>query len=117
MSMRLEKSDNSLRHFPPDLLTALALPVVVAMLVASCVLSLHGTLWLWAAAISFGIAVIGAALLFIAKLPLYRQRRFFTFGIQNVPQSSHAYYRWGCRLAIFGCALMFLLWIGSFSWR
>ena len=79
MSTPLEESDNSLRHFPPDLLTALLLPVVVPALVASWFLSLHGTPWLWAAAISFGTAMIGAALLFVAKLPLYRQRRFFTF--------------------------------------
>ena len=117
MSSRLEKNDNSLRHFPPDLLTALALPILVPVLVASWLLSLHGTPWLWAAAISFGIAIIGSALLFLAKLPLYRQRRFFTFGIQALPQSSRGFYRWGCRLAIVGCVLMFFLWLGSISWR
>jgi hypothetical protein len=117
MSTSSDRNNNSLRHFPPDLLTALALPVVVPILVASWLLSLHGTPWLWAAAISLGIAAIGAALLLVAKLPLYRQRRFFTFGIQAVPQSSHGIYRWGCRLAIGGCVLMLLLWLGSFSWR
>jgi membrane protein YdbS with pleckstrin-like domain len=117
MSTDSKKNDNSLRHFSPDLLTALALPIVIPMLVASWLFSLHGTPWLWAAAISFGIAIIGAALLFIAKLPLYRQRRFFTFGIQAIPQSSHGFYLWGCRLAIVGCVLMFFLWLGSFSWR
>ncbi len=83
----------------------------------SGVLSVHGTAWIWAAAVSFGIAVLGAALLFIAKLPLYRQKRFFTFGIRSLPESSHGYYRWGCRLSILGCVLMLLLWLGSTIWR
>jgi hypothetical protein len=117
MSTRSEKNGNSLRYFPPDLLTALVVPIVVPALIASWVLSLHGTPWLWASAISFGVAIIGAALLFVAKLPLYRQGRFFTFGIQAIPQSSHGFYRWGCRLAILGCVLMFFLWLGSFAWR
>jgi hypothetical protein len=117
MSARLDKNDNSLRHFPPDLLTALVLPIVVPVLVASWLLALHRAPWVWAPAISFGIAIIGAPLLFVAKLPLYRQRRFFTFGIPALPQSSHGLYPWGCRLAIVGCALMFLLWLGSMSWR
>jgi len=117
MSTPSDKNTNSLRHFPADLLTVLALPVVGTMLAVSWVLSLHGSAWLWAAALSFVIAILGAALLFVAKLPLYRQRRFFSFGIHNLPQSSHGYYRWGCRCAIVGCVLMLLLWMGSFSWR
>ena len=113
--MPSEKNGNLLRHFPADLLTALGLPIVATMLAVSWVLSLHGAVWLWAAVVSFGIAVVGATLLFVAKLPLYRQRRFFTFGVQALPPSSHGYYRWGCRCAIVGCALMLLLWIGSLS--
>ena len=112
-----EKNDNSLRHFPPDLLTALGLPIASTMLAASWVLSLHDSAWLWAAAASFAIAIIGAALLFVAKLPLYRQKRFFTFGIHALPQSSHGYYRWGCRCTLLGCGLMLLLWFASISWR
>ena len=45
------------------------------------------------------------------------QTDFFTFGIQALPQSSHGYYRWGCRCAIVGCVLMLLLWMGSIAWR
>ncbi len=112
-----EKNDNSLRHFPADLLTVFGLPVIATLLAVSGVLSLHDSAWLWAAAAAFGVAMLGAALLFVAKLPLYRQKRFFTFGIQSLPQSSHGYYRWGCRCAILGCALMLLLCIASIPWR
>jgi hypothetical protein len=112
-----EKNGNLLRHFPPDLLTALGIPVMATMLTLSWILSLHGSAWLWAAVASFGVAMLGATLLFVAKLPLYRQKRFFAFGIQALPQSSHGYYRWGCRCAVVGCALMLLLWIASLSWR
>lgn len=115
MSTHSEKSDNSLSHFPPDLLTALGIPIAVGLLATSWVLSLHGAAWICAAAISFSIALAGAVLLFIAKLPLYRQRRFFTLGVHALPPSSHGYYRWGCRCAMVGCILMLLLWLGSIS--
>jgi hypothetical protein len=59
------------------------------------------------------MAVIGIVLLAIAKWPLYRQHRFFTFSIHHLPPSSHAFYRWGCRLSIVACALMFLIWFAS----
>jgi hypothetical protein len=117
MSDRPDKDCNSLRHFPPDLLAAFALPIVVTALAISWVMSLHGAAWLWAAGTSFSIAMLGAIFLFIAKLPLYRQGRFCTFGIQELPQSSHGFYRWGCRCAILGCILMLFLWLGSISWR
>jgi hypothetical protein len=98
MSTPSEKRDYSLRNFPSDVLTALGLPIVVTALLASWVLSIHGVAWMWAAGISVSVAVLGAVLLFIAKLPVYRQGRFFTFGIQALPVTSHRLYRWGCRL-------------------
>ena len=35
--------------------------------------------------IAFGAAVIGIVLLFIARLPLYRQGKFLTFGSKDLP--------------------------------
>ncbi|SRR6266542_1635423 len=112
-----DKHDNSLQNFPPDILAALGLPVVVVALLASWVLSVHGIAWILATGASFCVAVLGAALLFIAKLPLYRQGRFFTFGIQALPVTSHRFYRWGCRCSILGIVAMFVLWIASTLWR
>jgi hypothetical protein len=117
MSMPPDKQDYSLRNFPPDIFAALGLPIAITAIFFSWFLSVHGTAWICMAAVSFGIAVLGAVLLFIAKLPLYRQKRFLTFGIQALPESSHAFYRWGCRCANLGCVLMFFLWLGSTLWR
>src|ERR1041385_1431613 len=107
-----DKNRYSLKHFPPDLLMGLGLPVAIVAYVANLILSIHGAAWIWTAAISCSIALIGSALLFIAKLPLYRQRRLFTFGIQAIPESRRGVYRWGWRCSIGGCAMMFVLWLG-----
>ena len=117
MSSTPGKRDYSLRNFPPDLQVVLGIPVLITLTFFSWLLSVHGTTWICAAAASFGIAAFGAALLFFAKLPLYRQGRFFTFGIEVLPESSHGFYRWGCRCSFAGCILMFLLWLGSAVWR
>jgi hypothetical protein len=114
MNTSTEKDDNSLRNFPPDLVPTLIMPfMAIVMIFSRTVFSARGTAWIWAAAVSFGLAAIGITLLFIAKWPLYRQRRFFTFGIHHLPSSSHRFYRWGCRLSILACVLMFLLWLAS----
>ena len=117
MRTSADNHNNSLRNFPPDILTALGLPFVFVALVASWALSVHGIAWMWAVGVSFGVAVFGAVLLFIAKLPLYRQGRFFTFGIQALPVTSHRFYRWGCRCSLLGIVVMFILWMGSTVWR
>ena len=109
-----ESNGNSLRNFPADLVPTAVLPFMSILLVfSSSVLTARGTAWIWTAAISFGLAAIGITLLFVAKWPLYRQRRFFTFGIRLLPPSSHRFYRWGCSLSIVACVLMFLLWFAS----
>ena len=117
MSTPSDKHDYSLRRFPPDTLTALGLPIVITALLASWVLSIHGVAWIWAAAVSFSVAVFGADLLFIAKLTLYRQGRFFTFGTQALPMTSHLFYRWGCRCSLLGVAAMSVLWLASTLWH
>ena len=117
MTKQPNKPDYSFRNFPPDMLAALGLPVAIIAISASWILSIHGLAWLWAAGISFAVAVLGAVLLLIAKLPLYRQRHFFTFGIQALPESSHIIYRWGCRCSISGCAVMLILWLAAALWK
>src|SRR6266446_475512 len=111
MSSPPDKHGYSLRKFPPDILTALGLPIVVIALLVSWVLSIHGVAWFWAAGVSFSVALFGAFLLFLAKLPLYRQDRFFTFGIHVLPVTSHRFYRWGCHCSFLGIVAMFLLWL------
>ncbi len=79
--------------------------------------SLPGPAWAWSAIVSMLIALLGAALLFAAKLPLYRQRRFFTLGGRSVPESHRHLYYWGCRLSFTGGIVMFLLWLASILWK
>jgi uncharacterized membrane protein YidH (DUF202 family) len=68
---------------------------IAALIVAICFLptiqrARHGdpTLFLMALA----LAVIGIILLFLARLPLYRQRRFFTFGPKTLPTRNKRMY-------------------------
>lgn len=117
MNSHPDKHGNPLRRFPSDLLAVIGLPVVITMVALGWITSVHGEAWLWAVAISFAIAVCGAVLLFMAKLPLYRQGQFCTFGIETIPEPLRGFYRWGCRCAIAGCVMLLLLLIGSVSWR
>jgi hypothetical protein len=85
----------------------------VSALVATVVLSffsrLTGTPWIWCYAVALFVAGIGVSLIFYSKLPLYRRRRFFTFGSGALPESRRAFYRWGYRCAIFAVALLLCL--------
>jgi hypothetical protein len=56
------------------------------------------------AALLFGIT--GIILLFFARLPLYRQRRFFTFGSRALDDHHKRLYRWAY---LFIAACLFLL--------
>jgi hypothetical protein len=70
---------------------------------------LTGTRWLWSYAIGLAIAAAGVSLIFYAKIPLYRQRRFFTFGSGALPERTRHYYRWGYRCVLFAVALLLCL--------
>ena len=89
------------------------LVISVSALVATAVLSffsrLTGTPWIWCYVVALFAAGVGVSLIFYSKLPLYRQRRFFTFGSSALPESRRAFYRWGYRCAIFAVALLLCL--------
>ena len=70
---------------------------------------LAGTRWIWCCAISLAVAVVGVSLIFYAKIPLYRKRRFFTFGSGALPESRRPFYRWGYRCIILAVALLLYL--------
>jgi hypothetical protein len=71
--------------------------------------NLHGKPWIYLAVASLCLQVLGAALIFHAKLPLYRSGRFFTFGIKSIPPNLAGFYRWGWRVFLFGVALSLCL--------
>lgn len=70
---------------------------------------LTGTAWVWCYAIGLAVAAVGVALIFYAKLPLYAEGRFFTFGSRALPESRRGYYRWGYRCVLFAVALLLFL--------
>jgi hypothetical protein len=70
---------------------------------------LTGARWIWCYAIALAVAMVGVSLIFYAKIPLYRQRRFFTFGSRALPERRRPFYRWGYRCVIFAVALLLCL--------
>ena len=74
---------------------------------------LTGKPWIWCYALALFVAGIAVSLLFYAKLPLYRQRRFFTVGSDALPPRNRIFYRWGYRCAAFAVALLLCLWLSK----
>jgi hypothetical protein len=87
----------------------ISLSALFATLVLSFFSRLTGMPWIWCYAIALVVAGVGLSLIFYSKLPLYRQRRFFTFGGGALPESRRVFYRWGYRCAIFAIALFLCL--------
>jgi hypothetical protein len=90
----------------------LAITVVVSFLafkVLEFFTQLSDAPWIWCYVFAISVAVTGITLLFYAKLPLYRERRFFTFSSQALPESRRSFYRWGYRCVIFAVVLLLCL--------
>jgi hypothetical protein len=106
---------NSCRWPPVDQWIAVWGPFSIALIaiVTSHLLDLFTDLsamrWLWWYAIALAVSIFGASLILYAKIPLYRQRRFFTFGNGALPASRRAFYRWGYRCVTFAVALLLCL--------
>ena len=84
----------------------------IALLAAKVILffmRLSGAPWIWCYGIGLVVAAVGVALIFYAKIPLYRQRRFFTFGSRALPENRRPFYRWGYRCVTFAVALLLCL--------
>ena len=92
-----------------DLLAVSGIPIICAALLASWLFSLHGGEWIAVYGCALLTAISGAVCLFRAKLPLYRQRRFFTFGSRHLPQASRRIYSIGKRLSIAGISVAVVL--------
>ncbi len=105
---------NSFRYLPAELLI---LPIVIVALSTSWQLSLRGWPWIFAYGCTLFISLLGAIFLLHAKLPLYRQHRFFTFGTRDLPPASVPLYRRGLLLSAIGTFLSLLLILTSFSQR
>ena len=87
----------------------IAVVAVLASLVLEFFTRLSGTPWILCYGVGLFVAAVGVSLVFYAKLPLYRQRRFLTFGSRVLPESSRPFYRWGYRCVLFAVALLLCL--------
>jgi hypothetical protein len=89
--------------------------MLVTMVVSSQVFGffsrLTGTLWIWCYAVGLAVATVGVSLIFYSKLPLYRQRRFFTFGSRALPEERRPFYRWGYRCVAIAVVLLLCLFL------
>lgn len=70
---------------------------------------LKGATWIGFYFLGLFIATVGVSLVFYAKLPLYRQRRFFTFGTKPIPEHRRKFYRWGYWCVVLAAALLLCL--------
>jgi hypothetical protein len=92
------KSNRSEWYFPRDWLFFFlwqTLPIVCLLLMPLILWFVRGTrqgdpTFLWIAAI---LAAVGIVLLFLARLPLYRQGRYFAFGSKALPAGHRKVYR------------------------
>jgi len=104
--MEYRRNSNGLKtlleHWP-------LLPVATVAILASQVFifftRLSGTPWISFSVASFALMIVGGSLIAYAKLPVYRSGRFFTVGLQSVPESLRGFYRWGWSLFLFGIVL------------
>ncbi len=90
----------------------LLITVIVAVLtleVFDFFMALSGTPWVWLFLASFALMLFGGGLVVYAKLPVYRDGRFLTFGLRSVPMHLQAFYRWGWRVFLFGVVLALCL--------
>ena len=87
-------------------LLTIAIVAMVITWILNFFTGLTGIPWVCCYFIGIGVAVLGAALIFYAKLPLYRERRFFTFGPRALPEQRRPYYRSGYTFAVLGAVLL-----------
>jgi hypothetical protein len=71
--------------------------------------NLSGIPWIYFFVASMTLLVSGTTLILIAKMPVYRSGRFFTFGLKSIPERLAGFYRWGWRVFLFGVVLSLCL--------
>ena len=105
--MHASKDKNSYPWLPPELLfffgpALIAFPTLVAWPILRRVREGDPLLPF----IALGLALLGIALLFVARLPLYRQRRFLVFGPALLDSTHRKLYR--CAYVFIASAVLLL---------
>jgi hypothetical protein len=99
-------------YFPPDMLAIFGMAVIPAIVVIlmTCLITplirarSGDPTMLWVAGVLAGIGIV---LLFFARLPLYRERRFFVIGPGALDQKHRRLYRWA--YGLIGCSTLLLV--------
>jgi MFS family permease len=107
------QSNGLLTFFEHYWFLTMAVSVLVGTLLLNFFTRLTGAPWIWCYGVGLLVAAVGAALIFYSKLPLYRQRRFFTFGSAALPEGRRSFYRWGYRCVLFAVALLLCLFLSK----
>lgn len=114
---RIMSKRNSDWYIPPDLLWSLGpfIVVVCVSILASMLLPILGKLKSgdMRALYGFGLGtgVLGAILLFVARLPLYKQRRFWTFGPMQLDRNHRRLYWLAYVLVAASLLLLGVVWL------
>src|SRR5438105_2445458 len=103
---------------PPDqwftVWGVLVIPVIIILAqILLFFMNLYGARWITVFAVGLSLGAAGAGLILYAKWPLYRQRRFLTFGAKALPEHGRPYYRWGYRCI--GLSVFLFLWLLLFG--
>ena len=104
-------------YLPPDWVFVFSLQLLIPVIVvlAGVLLPVLGFLKTTEAVILFyaglGTGVTGSILLFFARLPLYRQRRFWTFGPSALPRFHRKLYWLAYAVIVAGLLLLEIVWL------
>jgi hypothetical protein len=109
------KRGKSVWHFPPDLAALFGLYYIVLPMaliggwLGTGIYNARGvgnTFALW---VAVALGSIGTVLLFFARLPLYRQRRFLVLGPRDLDKRHRRLYWWAYRFIAGSIVLLVLL--------
>jgi hypothetical protein len=104
-------------YVPPDILAHFALPLIAITicLLAGVLLPLESDLKNGDAFKTYfaalGLAGVGIILLFLARLPLYRQGRFWTVGPRQLDKTHRRLYWLAYLFVLAGLGLLALIWL------
>ena len=105
--MKWEKTD---WQFPPDLGCLLVVPLVATLagfIVPLLAIARQENTMFFLLAIT--VSAMGVFLLFLARLPLYREKRFFCLGSSALPESHRKLYRAAWKIILVGLGMLILL--------
>lgn len=104
---------NSDWYIPPDWGMFIVIPciAVLAGMLLPIVAKLHTADLRMLYGFGLGAGVVGAVLLFVARLPLYKQRRFWTIGPMQLDRKHRRVYWLACAFVVASLLLLGAVWL------